>query len=445
MATTLSRVVRVSISIIASGLAIAGFGTPLILSHNASWPERTRTYTNMSEVAVDWGTSTPEYKAASKMLTQERRPAKIKIGRAANKPTQRFEYRLLVVAASTEYAILFGGIKYTYTSLAMGSTNDTIVAGLVAAVSAAATAAGFTATAAGAAGSQYVQILGNAAGNWSSAGVPNRTYVSLKQTHADPGIAADLSAIEALDTDWYALYTLYNSPAIITAAATWVESRNRFYMPDTSDTEVATVVFGSATDIGRVTYDAQWRSSAVFWHYDGEQMAGAALLGVCLPFTPGQETWAYKTLVGVTPSELNPTEVTNLKAKRANWYEYLVNLGKTFWGTVPNNDVVYIDVIRIRDWTVARVQEAVASLIASTPTKIPFTQQGIDMVQAAIKAVLFQGTRNGAFTEEHSVTVPKIQDITGPDKLARILRGCSFKAVLAGAIHEVEIEGTLTQ
>ena len=444
MATTLSRIVRVSISVIATGLAIVGFGTPLILSHTAAWAERTRTYTNMTEVAADWGATTPEYKAAEKMFSQERRTPKIKIGRAANKPTQRFEYRVLVVANSKEYSIIFNGVSYTVTSVAMGATNDTIVAQLVAAVGAAATAAGFTATAAGAAGTQYVQILGNAAGNWASAGVSDRIAISLRQTHADPGIAADLTAIELQDGDWYALYTLYNSPAVITAAAGWIETRNRLYLADTVDTEVATTVFTGATDIGKVTYDAQWRGTAVFWHYDGGQFAGAALLGVCLPFTPGQETWAYKTLVGVTASELTPTESVNIRAKRANWYEYIVNLPKTFFGTVPNTDVAYIDVTRILHWTIARMQEAVAAIIVSVP-KLPYTQSGIDKIQSAMKAVLMQGTRNGAFTDDHTVTVPRIEDVPSGDKLARILNNCTFSATLQGAIHEVEIVGTLTQ
>ena len=52
------------------GIARAGFGVPMILSHNATWVERIRFYGGIADVADDWATDSPEYLAAKAMFAQ---------------------------------------------------------------------------------------------------------------------------------------------------------------------------------------------------------------------------------------------------------------------------------------------------------------------------------------------------------------------------------------
>ena len=59
----LSDFVQIVIAIDAIGIARAGFGIPLILSANASFPELIRFYTDIPGLAVDWAITTPEYLA----------------------------------------------------------------------------------------------------------------------------------------------------------------------------------------------------------------------------------------------------------------------------------------------------------------------------------------------------------------------------------------------
>ena len=69
-------------------------------------------------------------------------------------------------------------------------------------------------------------------------------------------------------------------------------------------------------------------------------------------------------------------------------------------------------------------------------------------------ASLTQGQRQGGiagdeFNEEGSlipgftITVPLAANLTAADRASRVLKGCKFHARLAGAIHVIEIHGTL--
>src|ERR1700760_927411 len=101
----LSDIINVQFSLTAPGVTVAGFGVPLIASPNATWPERTRTYANLTAVAADWATYTPEYQAASAMFAQSTGLSSGMIGRCANKPTQKFTVAPAQVVANAVYKL----------------------------------------------------------------------------------------------------------------------------------------------------------------------------------------------------------------------------------------------------------------------------------------------------------------------------------------------------
>ncbi len=90
----------------AVGAAFAGFGTQGILSCNASFPERSRAYSDLAEMSDDGFTSkTPEYRAAAKAFAQKPRPSTIKILRAIGAPTPAYRVDVLSVAAGYTYMV----------------------------------------------------------------------------------------------------------------------------------------------------------------------------------------------------------------------------------------------------------------------------------------------------------------------------------------------------
>lgn len=116
---------HVSLTIVAGTVSVgrASFGIPLILSVNAAWAERVRTYLDIEGVAADFATTSPEYRAANQMFSQEPRPETIKIGRAAGKPTQVYTVGITSVVVGTQYTLSAAGegataTDCTYTTLA---------------------------------------------------------------------------------------------------------------------------------------------------------------------------------------------------------------------------------------------------------------------------------------------------------------------------------------
>ena len=78
--------------------------------------------------------------------------------------------------------------------------------------------------------------------------------------------------------------------------------------------------------------------------------------------------------------------------------------------------------------------------------KVPFTDPGIAQVEGAVRGVLNQSVGQGILSEdpEFTVTVPKAADVSTVDKSNRLLPDVKFTGTLAGAIHEVDIDGTVS-
>ena len=112
-------------------------------------------------------------------------------------------------------------------------------------------------------------------------------------------------------------------------------------------------------------------------------------------------------------------------------------------GTVASGE--YIDVVRGRDWLSTRLAEDVFGLFASLE-KVPFTDQGIALVETAVRGVLQEGVNAGLLSSNPApvVTVPKAADVSALNKASRMLPDVNFTATLSGAIHKAEINGTIS-
>lgn len=425
------------------GVSQQGFGVPLVLGYNAGWVERTRTYNDILGVGADFATTTPEYKAADAIFSQIPCPPQIMIARGALPPTMQFIVKVAAVANLRTYSFKWNGTTYSYISDGT-ATNDEIVAGLIAAAGAAITAGGFTATALGASGSQTVKILANAAGNWGSVEILDPSILLAYQVHADPGIATDLTAIALENNDWYHLVTLFNSQLCILASSAWVEPNFKLYTPDSGDSEIITVAVGvPATDVAFALFNLSYARTGLIYHPSNAAFAGAALPGVCLPNAPGSETWMFKTLAGVPSVQLTPTHIANLKAKRANYYYTIAGRAITANGQVASPVSAFFDIVRLRDWLQVRMQERLFIVLANA-TKVPYTDPGVALLEAQVRAQLEEGVLVGGVNADYTVITGKVALENPADRAARIYKGIRFAATLQGAIHHLNINGVLS-
>ncbi len=429
---SIDQIVSVTITATSPGVTQEGFGIPLILGTPSWATDRVRFYTDLSGVAVDFASTRPEYKAAAAMFAQSPRPVTIGIARLANKPVPSWDI-LPIVADSTVYTVYVNGTAATFTS-GTSTTAALICAGLASAITTLAVS-GLTAT-----DNTTKVTLAGAAGTWFSVKVADINLLSNAMVHADPGVNADLDAILIADSTWYAIVNPWNSALMATVIAAWAESNKRLFLLDTQESACATHVLSGATDIMAAQQTLAHKYTAVIYHPDNSSFIAAAWAAALLPLDPGSETWALKQLSGPAAVGLTTTHRANILAKYGNCYERIAGVNVTEMGTVADGE--YIDVIRLIDWTSARIKETVYADLVANP-KIPFTDAGIAQIAGDVKSVLSTGVNFGGFVS-YTVTVPKAADLLTADKAARILKGIHFSAVLAGAAHTAQIQGTVS-
>lgn len=272
--------------------------------------------------------------------------------------------------------------------------------------------------------------------------VPEAENVFLEDRTGDPGIAADLNELLASDADFYGLALDSNGMNEVLAAAAWCEPRRRLFVFQTADglcgvAETNDDVLSRARNAG-YGYTTGWFHAAI-GRSDG--WLAAALLGNRLPRDPGSDTWAYKTLRGITPLAIATSAREAILAKNGNVYETRSGVGVTFEGKVAMGE--WIDTVRGLDWQRARMREELFRLLRANE-KVGFTDDGIALIGAAIFGVLDEGVERQFYAKDPK---PKVTTLlaaqTSPaDRSARRLRGVTFSAQLAGAIHGVTVNGT---
>lgn len=257
----------------------------------------------------------------------------------------------------------------------------------------------------------------------------------------------------ALTTNgWYVVLPAYTDSEVIDKIGSWVDAQTKICIypvveiPEEGDIQIC---------------DKSLRCGGIFAKQYAEQniedvpvdnlYIHVAWAVKCLNFQAGSETWALKTLVGIQPAKLTSTQMRKLENFNISYYTTCAGRDITCVGKMTYGE--WIDVIRFRDWLQNDMQKGIFSLLLKNQ-KIPFTDSGIALVQNEMIASLKRGQKNGGIAETEYdnegeeipgfvVTVPKAANITDSQKKSRILNDCKFKARLAGAIHAVDINGTL--
>lgn len=283
-------------------------------------------------------------------------------------------------------------------------------------------------------------------GAWFSLEVVDVADLTNKMTHADPGLAADLDAIKLYDDNWYAVQTSFNSKPCVEGVAAWAEPLSKIYVTAVPETEAINTADQStpdtAHDTGQAIQALAYAHTAVAYHPSPAGMFDAAWEGDVLPLDAGSETWALKTLSGVAPANLTQTQHDNLVARNMSGYYTRGARNITFGGTVGDGN--FIDVIRGLHWLEDDMTKAVFGVLAGAPTKVAFTDNGIQQIAAAVRGSLKRAVAQGIISADFTLIVPKIADVSDADKAARRLPGIKFLAVLQGAIHSVSIVGVVS-
>lgn len=426
-----------------------GFGVGMYLSYVAAWTERTRVYGQYTDVLADFPNTTgPEARIAAAYFGQSPSPKQLMIGRGANKPTKAMSLSSIspTTAISYTYKLFVKGDGFadavvTFTSDAT-PTDAEYAAGIVAALNG---VAGKNFTAAGAA--SPVTITANAAGNWFSVEVEDVGHQTITETTPDPGIAADLTAITAENSNWYLLLTAFNSKLYGVGAAAAVEAMAfRVYLAGTSDSSTVLNASSGTADLMDQAKTNAYTRTLVQYHKNPAAFADAALAGARLWTNPGAESWMPLPLNGIPTFVMTATHRANITARNGNSYELVSGIGVTFQGMT--SDGKFIDTRRFLDWLSSTIQLMVfAAQVAAAQqgSKIPMTDPGIAQIEAQVRGGLELGVASGGLIASSIVvSVPAASSIPAGDKTTRTLNNVKFSATYQSPTNKININGSVS-
>jgi hypothetical protein len=150
-------------------------------------------------------------------------------------------------------------------------------------------------------------------------------------------------------------------------------------------------------------------------------------------------------LSGVTVSVFTSAQISALDGKNINHYTAINDINITQQGYSASGE--FLDITHGVDWFKVRLQERIYALLVNND-KITFSQAG-QLAYAEIQAQLEEGEKNDVIapnTEEQPwvITIPSVSSISAANKASRIFPDIEFSAFLAGAVHTLQITGTLS-
>jgi hypothetical protein len=489
MTLSVDQVVEIDILLSAPAPTARGFGTKLIMGKATVLPlyARVKEYADLTELVVDFISSTEEYKAAAIHFGQNPRPKKVKIGRqflAAQAGSLRGGLASSTVADYT--GISNGGFDITINGVnrqifALDLSGAVSMAGVATLIQTKLAAALASTTCTWDATLKKFIITSPTTGPSSivlpavaPTGGSSPTDVStlLALTVNAGAKSVNGIAIETMTAAWDAA-AIFDSDfyvATVTAAMSiqdkkdtmaWVESNVREFFYTTNDPNALTV--GDTSNLGYYAKNLTYRRS--FGEYSGASPYAAesasARAGVVDFDQPNSTiTLMYKQQPGVAVDDLTSGQVTALKSYNLNYYINRGGIAVLETGTMANG--TFQDEVQGLDWFQAGLQNAIFSLLATTPTKIPQTDEGAAKIidacngfsaKARSNGLVAAGTWKGdAFGELKTgdymptgfyFSAGSVADMSQADKDARKSPPITGAILLAGAIHTVSVQVTV--
>lgn len=444
--TSLSDFVTVNISLSGATAQAPSFNIPIVGAFltateqtNTGMVERTRTYGSLAAMISDGFTvNSAAYRALAPFFAQTPAPAKVMLGRLANAPDLQIDLTPIAASSKLYKVDLLGpaGLTASVSFTSGGAaTVAQITAGLVAAINTA--AVGIVATDL----STAVRCKAAAAGSHFAV-APNVVCFSVltgKQTHADPGIAADLAAVLAENSSWYTLSLATAGSAEVQAAAAFCLTNSKLGGFSSQDGDMLTNTAGNVALVLKTA--ANNRCFIRYGNRAGFEHPACALLGKVLPKAPGAVVLKFQQPVGVSADPLTDTQITSLRACNASFGTTFGNVTFEADGKTSKGD--FVDVTRDLDYAVADIQTAIANVMLAND-KLPYTDDGIACVVSGLRSSLKAQELAGIWAPGWTINVPKAADATTANKAARILTPVNWAATLAGSIFSTVVNGTIS-
>lgn len=449
----LDRLVNVAITLGTQAITELSFSDMLILGSHSLNPARVMVITGADEL-LEMGVSAtdPLYLAASSAFSQIPAVSQVYIGRrqvdtttlTVGQAVEDAEYSVTLSWFDTSNVLQTATFTHTATDV---DTTTTIATALAALINA---NANVPVTAAGV--SAVVTLTNDVAG--TGYGLEASANLGVANSASTETITDALAAVGAFPANWYGLVITSRVEADVKAAAAWAETNKKLFGTASSSTAILNAA--STTDIAAFLQQNNYFRTFGFYHSQADtQYIEAAVMANRFTFYPGAETWANVRLAAIAYDDLAEGDSIAARNKNFSTFEPFRNFSVTQGGKVSAGE--WIDVIRFRDSLEDQIKVSVTSAMIQATAgrgKLPYTDEGIQVIGNGIRGPLnLNISRGGIAPEEmdgdgnvipsYTITLPLNANVPVNDKANRILRDVKFTARLAGAIHLVEIKGTL--
>lgn len=180
---------------------------------------------------------------------------------------------------------------------------------------------------------------------------------------------------------------------------------------------------------------------------------GITNIACILGATCGQEvgSFTYKNTIVNNGSVMDNAAYRTATASTASNPPFLAILEKCGDNVISDGLTVggdYIDVIDSKDYIINQLEYKTQKTL-NNQKKVPYTNNGVAMLESVAIDVLNSAYNNGMIAEkedgspDYSVNYALREDSTAEDIQARKYIGGKFGFVLSGAIHTVKINGTI--
>lgn len=444
---SLEDVVTINITKQAASISRDSFNVPLLMVYHTVTPNLLDTYSSVKAMTdAGFPAAHPAVQMATRMFAQNPRVNSVMVGKRSNAFTQTVEIYPTVITEGYIYSFQYvdasavvTDIEYTVPGAATIASVCTALAALISPLNDSVPTANPT----------NVSIVATTGKLFDLRGLPNPDHLKVKDVTPDPGIAADLSAIEALDSrSWYGILLDYGGKATTSAAAAWVEARRKLFGYDISDQECTDNAV--TNDIMSTLKAAAYaRTYGEFCQRQLLSYAAAAWMANRFVFQPGSANWAFVTHSGVPVSVLTDGQVANILAKNGNVYTPLSGANSTQFGKTASGE--WIDITHGCDWLQSDLAiRCFGPMKAASDSgkKIGMSDSGVDTLRAAALAGLYNATTSTVnFLKSDpapTVTFPKVKDLTPEERAARRLPRGEFTAEFTGAINGLDLTGFIT-
>lgn len=478
-------VVNVTVTISPTAAPARNFGAGLLVGTTdvIDTDERIRSYSNLEGVGGDFGTTDPEYIAASLFFGQSPQPSILYIGRWAQSATSGL-IRGGVLSASEQiltnwtavtagsFVISIDGTSRTITGLNFSAALN--MPGVAAIID---TALSSWADCRWDANNNQFIIESHATGTSSTvsyattAGSGTDISAQIKMTSATAasvvaGIAAEslaaaLQAFADKSGDWYAAIILPSvSTSVAQAASAVVEGFGRKRIIGYTITSSTVLSGSSTTDLAYILKAANYSRSFVQYS-SSSPYAIASFFGraATVDFTGSNTTLTMKFKIepGVTAETLTETQAAVLNDKNCNVFvnydndTAIIQQGKMSSG-------LFFDERQGLDWFENFLQTEIWNVLYTSTTKIPQTDAGMQILKTRMEKCCVQAVTNGfvapgvwnaagfgslkqgdTLPDGYYVYAPLVASQSQAGREARKSVPFQIALTLAGAVHSVSI------